>query len=225
MPSPLRFLTARRYARAVVGAACMTGALAFGQLAPPISTPSPASVTPPVSTWRAPMLQVQGAEQPVRLASLQVDVEIAGGAAETRVQMVFFNPNNRILEGKLQFPLAPGQVVSGFALDVDLQRGEPDRLLGALHLEHRCAPGRDRRRDRARQRRRGRRRELREGEGARHAGGADDGAGMPASGEEANDGRHDAISRRRRARARSGTASETSRRAIRGEKCRRTGQT
>ena len=66
-------------------------------------------------------LQVQGAEQPVRLASLQVDVEVAGGAAETRVQMVFFNPNNRILEGKLQFPLAPGQVVSGFALDVDGQ--------------------------------------------------------------------------------------------------------
>ena len=75
------------------------------------------------------MLQVQGAEQPVRLASLQVDVEVAGGAAETRVQMVFFNPNNRILEGKLQFPLAPGQVVSGFALDVD------GRLRAAVPVE------------------------------------------------------------------------------------------
>src|SRR6188768_1253797 len=82
----------------------------------------------PIS-WRAPMLQVQGAEQPVRLASLQVDVEVAGGAAETRVQMVFFNPNNRILEGKLQFPLAPGQVVSGFALDVD------GRLRAAVPVE------------------------------------------------------------------------------------------
>ena len=129
MPSPLRFLTARRHARAVVGAACMTGALAFGQVAPPVSAPPPVSVTPPVSTWRAPMLQVQGAEQPVRLASLQVDVEVAGGAAETRVQMVFFNPNNRILEGKLQFPLAPGQVVSGFALDVD------GRLRAAVPVE------------------------------------------------------------------------------------------
>ena len=75
------------------------------------------------------MLQVQGAEQPVRLASLQVDVEVAGGAAETRVQMVFFNPNSRILEGKLQFPLAPGQVVSGFALDVD------GRLRAAVPVE------------------------------------------------------------------------------------------
>ena len=52
-------------------------------------------------------------------ASLKVDVEVAGGVAQTRVQMVFLNPNNRILEGKLQFPLAPGQVVSGFSLDVE----------------------------------------------------------------------------------------------------------
>jgi len=129
MPSPLRFLAARRHARAVVGAACMTSALAFGQLAPPVSAPAPVSVAPPVSTWRAPMLQVQGAEQPVRLASLRVDVEVAGGAAESRVQMVFFNPNNRILEGKLQFPLAPGQVVCGFALDVD------GRLRAAVPVE------------------------------------------------------------------------------------------
>ena len=129
MPSIVRFLAARRHARAVVGAACMTGALAFAQPAPPISAPLPVPVMPPVSTWRAPMLQVQGAEQPVRLASLQVDVEVAGGAAETRVQMVFFNPNNRILEGKLQFPLAPGQVVSGFALDVD------GRLRAAVPVE------------------------------------------------------------------------------------------
>ena len=35
--------------------------------------------------------------------------------------MEFFNPNARILEGKLQFPLGAGQVVSGFALDIDGQ--------------------------------------------------------------------------------------------------------
>ena len=92
-------------------------------------SPPPPVVAPPVVAWRAPMLQVQGAEQPVRLASLQVDVEVAGGAAETRVQMVFFNPNHRVLEGKLQFPLAPGQVVSGFALDVD------GRLRAAVPVE------------------------------------------------------------------------------------------
>ncbi|MGZ5206182.1 MAG: VIT domain-containing protein [Caldimonas sp.] len=35
--------------------------------------------------------------------------------------MEFFNPNSRVLEGKLQFPLGAGQVVSGFALDIDGQ--------------------------------------------------------------------------------------------------------
>jgi hypothetical protein len=108
--------------RAVLAfAACTGGALAFAQLAP---QSAPTSVA-----WRAPVLQVAGAEQPIRLTSLQVDVEVSGGAAQTRVQMVFFNPNQRILEGKLRFPLAPGQVVSGFALDVD------GRLRAAVPVE------------------------------------------------------------------------------------------
>jgi Ca-activated chloride channel family protein len=75
--------------------------------------------SPPPTAWRPPVLQVQGAEQPIRLQALKVDVEVSAGVAETRVQMEFFNPNGRILEGKLQFPLASGQIVSGFALDVD----------------------------------------------------------------------------------------------------------
>ena len=125
MPFPVRFAAARRLTtRTLVGAACAASALAFAQ-SPPVST----TAAPPINAWRAPTLQVQGAEQPVRLASLQVDVEVSGGAAETRVQMVFFNPNPRILEGKLQFPLAPGQVVSGFALDVD------GRLRAAVPVE------------------------------------------------------------------------------------------
>ncbi|MEP6608573.1 MAG: VIT domain-containing protein [Burkholderiaceae bacterium] len=75
--------------------------------------------SPPIAVWRPPVLQVQGAEQPIRLQALKVDVEVSAGVAETRVQMEFFNPNARILEGKLQLPLASGQIVSGFALDVD----------------------------------------------------------------------------------------------------------
>ncbi|HEY3633521.1 MAG TPA: VIT domain-containing protein, partial [Caldimonas sp.] len=97
--------------RVVVGVASMGGAIAFAQSPPPVSAPEVA--------WRAPVLRVEGAEQPVRIESLRVDVEVAGSAAATTVQMVFFNPNQRILEGKLRFPLAPGQVVAGFALDVD----------------------------------------------------------------------------------------------------------
>jgi len=105
------------FAVAAFALACAGATLAFAQPSPPVSQPISPPVTPPI--WRPPVLQVQGAEQPIRLASLQLDVEVSGGAAQTRVQMVFFNPNPRILEGKLQFPLAPGQVVSGFALDVD----------------------------------------------------------------------------------------------------------
>ena len=108
-------LFARRAARAAFTSAAFAVACASATLASAQTSPPP--VAPPI--WRPPMLQVQGAEQPIRLASLQVDVEVSGGAAQTRVQMVFFNPNQRVLEGKLQFPLAAGQVVSGFALDVD----------------------------------------------------------------------------------------------------------
>jgi hypothetical protein len=110
-------------------------------------------------------------------------------------------------------------------LDVDLQRGEPDRLLGALHLEHRRAPGRDRRRDRA-------------GNGAEIGGASWAKARAPVMQAAPTTARacrraarkrtmdeHGAISERRRARARSGTASETGRRAIRGESGRRTAQT
>ena len=111
MPFDRTLLLLGRAPRALLAiVACAGASLASAQPAPPIAGPV---------GWRPPALQVRGAEQPVRLQSLQLDVEVAGGAAETRVRMVFFNPNARVLEGKLEFPLAPGQVVSGFALDVD----------------------------------------------------------------------------------------------------------
>src|SRR5450755_4111341 len=112
MPARFTLALAPRSLRSFVGAAAgAVVASAIAQSAPPIS------IAPP--TWRPPVLQATGAEQPIRMTSLKVEVEVAAGVAETRVQMVFFNPNARTLEGKLQFPLAPGQIVSGFALDVD----------------------------------------------------------------------------------------------------------
>ncbi|MDQ2733444.1 MAG: DUF2135 domain-containing protein [Pseudomonadota bacterium] len=95
----------------LVAAACAAGLPAIAQSRPELAAPA----------WRAPTLAVPGAEQPVRLRALKIDVEVAAGVTETRVQMEFFSPNSRILEGKLQFPLGAGQVVSGFALDVDGQ--------------------------------------------------------------------------------------------------------
>ncbi len=71
--------------------------------------------------WLAaqPLMETLRGERPVRLQSLEIEAAVSGGMAETRVRMVFFNPNNRALEGNLQFPLADGLQVTGFALDID----------------------------------------------------------------------------------------------------------
>src|SRR5215471_16754696 len=59
------------------------------------------------------------AGSPVELRSVAVSTEISGALAMTTVQMSFYNPNSRVLEGELQFPLLEGQAVTGFALDID----------------------------------------------------------------------------------------------------------
>jgi Ca-activated chloride channel family protein len=66
-----------------------------------------------------PLMQVEPGERPVELESAQVSVEPMAGLARTTLELVFRNPNARVLEGNLQFPLRPGQQVVGFALDVD----------------------------------------------------------------------------------------------------------
>lgn len=66
-----------------------------------------------------PLMATIDAEVPVRLQSVRIHAEIAGGMVETSVQMMFFNPNGRALEGQLQFPLLEGQQISSFALDID----------------------------------------------------------------------------------------------------------
>ncbi|MBM3344698.1 MAG: hypothetical protein FJY56_21700, partial [Betaproteobacteria bacterium] len=75
----------------------------------------PAELTPPRLTV------AQGAETPVVLQAVRIDAEISGSRALTSVEMTFFNPNARVLEGELQFPLLDGQHVAGFALDIDGQ--------------------------------------------------------------------------------------------------------
>lgn len=67
----------------------------------------------------APRLRVDGAAVPVRLAAVRIDTEISGRMALTQVEFEFFNPNARILEGELQFPLLEGQSVVGMAMEVE----------------------------------------------------------------------------------------------------------
>lgn len=66
-----------------------------------------------------PLLQVSGkVDTPVSLHSADVGIEVNGGFATTTMLLELRNPNNRVLEGTLQFPLGSGQQVVGFALDI-----------------------------------------------------------------------------------------------------------
>ncbi len=50
--------------------------------------------------------------------SAGVDVDVDGSLAHTVIDLTLANPNARVLEGELQFPLHAGQTVTGFALDM-----------------------------------------------------------------------------------------------------------
>lgn len=63
---------------------------------------------------------VQGAKRstPLRISAVDIQARIVGHLAETSLTLTFHNPNTRAVEGDLYFPLPPGAVVSGYALDV-----------------------------------------------------------------------------------------------------------
>ncbi len=80
---------------------------------------SPRIGTPPPGL-RPPLLRISDkAAEPVRLVAVNVEAQVVGHLARTTVELTFRNPNNRILEGELQFPLLSGQQVTAFALDFD----------------------------------------------------------------------------------------------------------
>ena len=64
------------------------------------------------------LVQVAAGAQPIRLAHAGVDVFVEGSLVHTVVDLTLANPNARVLEGELQFPLHAGQTVAGFALDM-----------------------------------------------------------------------------------------------------------
>ena len=87
---------------------------ALGQAAPPVSPLLPTEIV-------MPRLIVPDASLPLALQRVNVQATLAGTQAQTRIELVVRNPNARQLEATLEFPLADGQSVVGFALDV---RGE-----------------------------------------------------------------------------------------------------
>lgn len=64
-------------------------------------------------------LLVPQAHAPVQIRHVDVRTQIVGRAAMTRLELEVHNPNPRVLEGELQFPLLEGQSIAGFALDID----------------------------------------------------------------------------------------------------------
>ena len=64
------------------------------------------------------LVQVAKGEQPIRLAHAGVDVFVEGSLVHAVFDLTLANPNARVLEGELQFPLRAGQTVAGFSLDM-----------------------------------------------------------------------------------------------------------
>lgn len=100
----------------MVFARCCTLFL-LGLMAMPASAQS--ARRPPVPSGSTPLLIAPAAEQAVQLRHARIDGEVQAGIAQTRITLEFHNPNRRVLEGELQFPLADGQQISGFALDIN----------------------------------------------------------------------------------------------------------
>jgi Ca-activated chloride channel family protein len=109
-------LTTLRFLQAAAAVCFSFPALALSPVPQPIST---GKFAPPPD-WRPPVIALNNASgQPIALRAASVEVDLFGDQAQTRVELRLFNPNPRMLEGELQFPLQEGQVVTGFALDVN----------------------------------------------------------------------------------------------------------
>jgi hypothetical protein len=84
------------------------------------AAPAQKIAAPPPERWVRPQLSIAaGADTPIRLQQVAVKSEVSGRLAVTEISMSFYNPNSRILEGELQFPLLDGQQILSFAMDVN----------------------------------------------------------------------------------------------------------
>jgi Ca-activated chloride channel family protein len=109
-------LTITRFLQAAAAVCFSVQALALSPMPQPIAS---GKFAPPPD-WRPPVISLNNASgQPIELRAASVEVDLFGDQAQTRVELRLFNPNHRVLEGELQFPLQEGQVVTGFALDVN----------------------------------------------------------------------------------------------------------
>ena len=68
-----------------------------------------------------PRFVVGAGSEPIQISRMAVQAQAAGLQMQTRVELTVRNPNNRVLEATLEFPLLPAQTIAGFALDINGQ--------------------------------------------------------------------------------------------------------
>lgn len=61
----------------------------------------------------------QPEERALRIGRLDVEVDVTGGAAQTRATVLFENPEMDPVEGEFELALPAGSVVNGYALDIE----------------------------------------------------------------------------------------------------------
>ncbi len=66
-----------------------------------------------------PEVTLQEKLKPIELRTLNIDIKIIGNIAQTTYEMVFYNPNRRILEGELKLSLLDGQSIVEYAREVN----------------------------------------------------------------------------------------------------------
>ncbi|MBL8261538.1 MAG: DUF2135 domain-containing protein [Xanthomonadaceae bacterium] len=81
--------------------------------------PPAVPVVIPDALTAPPLIRAPEAKIPIALREARLDVDTHGSLARTTLLLTLHNPNDRLLEGNLEFPLQPGQQVSAFALDID----------------------------------------------------------------------------------------------------------
>ena len=85
--------------------------------AQPLVVPRPLPPLPPIEVKLPRTENIQ----PIQVSEVDIEAEIDGILAETQVTLRLRNPNARVLEGELCFPLPAGATVSGYALDINGQ--------------------------------------------------------------------------------------------------------
>jgi Ca-activated chloride channel family protein len=81
--------------------------------------PPAVPIVVPDALTAPPLIRASEAKILVVLREAKLGVETHGSLARTTLLLTLHNPNDRLLEGNLEFPLQPGQQVSAFALDID----------------------------------------------------------------------------------------------------------